>query len=74
VAQLNATERARALQRMRSWLRAMKDFWSHGVDPKSVQRDGAAAAAAARAVILSRQSDHLTGSKVRTTLKGSKVK
>ena len=52
-AQLNATERMRALQRMRSWLRATQDFWSHGVDPKSVQRDGAAAAEAARAVVLS---------------------
>ena len=55
-AQLNATERMRALQRMRSWLRATQDFWSHGVDPKSVQRDGAAAAEAARAVVLSQQS------------------
>ena len=55
-AQLNATERMRALQRMRSWLRATQDFWSHGVDKKSVQRDGAAAAEAARAVVLSQQS------------------
>ena len=46
----------RALQRMRSWLRATQDFWSHGVDAKSVKRDGAAAAEAARAVVLSQQS------------------
>ena len=55
-AQLNATERVRALQRMRSWLRATQDFWSHGVDKETVQRDGAAAAEATRAVVLSQQS------------------
>ena len=30
MAQINATERARVLHRMRAWLRAMYEFWSVG--------------------------------------------